>query len=307
MNNRKRRFVIWDVFTQTPFSGNQLAILPEADGLTDSEMQRIARETNFSETVFLFPTAGPDELSRIRARIFTPERELPFAGHPVLGTALFCYSVKPSPAITIELMSGPVRVTIDPSGGGRVFGEMRQAEPVFRVSQIDPAQLAAGVGMPQADLDPHLPVQIISTGLPYFIVAVRDSRVLRNLRVDWSRATEFRARFEDNPSLYFVTRDCGQSDARLQARCLDPEREDPATGSAAGCAAAWMLSHGITGDDERVIVHQGAEVMRPSRIFVRASRSPNGPTNIRVGGYAIEVARGEYSWESDDTENTAAI
>jgi trans-2,3-dihydro-3-hydroxyanthranilate isomerase len=142
------------------------------------------------------------------------------------------------------------------------------------------------------DLDPELPVETVSTGLPYTITPIRSLAVLRDVRIDPNRAVDYLAR-SGGKFFYFVSRETVDRNARLHARMLFYGNEDPATGSAAGCTAAWMVAHGVAQSDERVLIEQGIEMKRPSRIFVRASKTGNRVVNVRVGGNAVEVMRGE--------------
>jgi trans-2,3-dihydro-3-hydroxyanthranilate isomerase len=145
-----------------------------------------------------------------------------------------------------------------------------------------------------ADFDDSLPIETVSTGLPYTVTPLKSLAIAQNLQVNLSRAAEYLAKSRSK-FFYFVTRETVDHDARLHARMVFYNGEDPATGSAAGCTAAWMVAHGVAQADERVLIEQGLEMKRPSRIFVRASRSDNRVVNVRVGGNSVEVMRGELS------------
>jgi trans-2,3-dihydro-3-hydroxyanthranilate isomerase len=304
MPDRTYEFVQLDVFTQTALTGNPLAIFTDARGLNDGEMQALAREMNLSETTFILPRDPAIEAQEgKKVRIFTVTEELPFAGHPTLGTALHLYaseSVRDSKAsaeITLDLKAGkiPVRFTANSENAGRnrvdgqVFGEMRQRDPEFGVT-FSRQEVARVIGI-AADEIPW-PVQIVSTGLPFAIVGIRNQETLANLNFVPAQAAEFLKKTEAK-FFYFV---CPQRREKnrleVTARMFFYGGEDPATGSAAGCAASWMVQHGIAKSDEQVLIRQGVEIHRPSDIYVRATRGGQHVTNVRVGGYAVEVLRG---------------
>jgi len=282
----------WDVFTSTPLEGNSLAVIADARGLSDAEMQAIAKETNLSETTFIFPREPQTERERgVRVRIFTVEKELPFAGHPTLGTAFALRGQVGDQEIALELNVGKVPVRFVDSQDNPVFGEMTQIDPVFGV-QHDSEAVARATGLSLGDFDTSLPIQTVSTGVPFTVTPLKSLTIAQKLRVDLHGASEYLKK-SGGKFLYFVTRETVDPAAGLHARMLFYNGEDPATGSAAGCTAAWMVAHGVAEPDQRVLIEQGIEMQRPSRIFVRASRRDNGIVNVRVGGNAIEVIRAE--------------
>lgn len=289
--------VQWDVFSSRPLEGNSLAVFLDGRGLTDPEMQALAKEMNLSETTFILPRDSATERERgIRVRIFTVREELPFAGHPTLGTAFALRgrgSTEKTGAsqVVLELNVGKVPVTFEDSPDEPAFGEMTQVNPTFGI-QHEREAIAHATGLRTEDFDDSLPIETVSTGLPYTVTPLKSLAVIRNLQIDVKRATEYLAR-TDGRFFYFVTRETLDREARLHARMLFYNGEDPATGSAAGCTAAWMVAHGVAKPDERVLIEQGIEMKRPSRIFVRASRSDNRVVNVRVGGNAVEILRGE--------------
>ena len=294
MSKQARRLAMtqWDVFSSKALEGNSLAVFLDARGLSDAEMQEIAKEMNLSETTFILPR--PAEAGRergVRVRIFTVEEELPFAGHPTLGTAFALRGTSGAEEIVLDLNVGRVPVRFEDAADQPAFGEMTQVDPTFGIRH-DGEALARAIGLRIDDFDPSLPIETVSTGLPYTVVPLRSLDVIRKLRVNLVGAAEY---LEKNGAkfLYFVTRETVDRTARLHARMLFYNGEDPATGSAAGCAAAWMVAHGVAEPDQRVLIEQGVEMRRPSRIFVRASRHDNRIVNVRVGGNAIEVMRGE--------------
>ena len=294
MNKPSRRFAMtqWDVFTSTALEGNSLAVIADARGLSDAEMQAIAKEMNLSETTFILPREPQVERERgVRVRIFTVEEELPFAGHPTLGTAFALRGQTGAEEIALELNVGRVPVRFEDSQVEPVFGEMTQIDPVFGV-QHDREAVARAAGLSPDDFDPSLPIQTVSTGVPFTVTPLKSLAIASRLRIDVHR---FAAYLEKTGGkfLYFVTRETVDPASGLHARMLFYNGEDPATGSAAGCAGAWMVANGLAQPDQRVLIEQGIEMRRPSRIFVRASRRDNGIVNVRVGGNAIEVIRGE--------------
>ena len=282
----------WDVFSSKPLEGNSLAVFSDARGLSDTEMQSIAREMNLSETTFILPRDAETESQKgIRVRIYTVQEELPFAGHPTLGTAFSLRGNSSAKEITLDLNVGKVRVTFEETSGEPPFGEMTQIDPVFGV-QHDRETVARALGLKIEDFDPGLPIETVSTGLQFTITPLRSLAVIQKLRVNLAAGDEYLAK-TGGKFFYFVSHETVDPAARLHSRMMFYNGEDPATGSAAGCTAAWMAAHGVAQPDERVLIEQGIEMQRPSRIFVRASKRDNRVVNVRVGGNAVEVMRGE--------------
>lgn len=282
----------WDVFPSKPLEGNSLAVFFDGRGLSDAEMQSIAKEMNLSETTFILPRDAATERERgVRARIFTVQEELPFAGHPTLGTAFALRAQTGAEEIVLELNVGKVPVHFEHHEGEPAFGEMTQVDPTFGM-QHDRDLVAHATGLRPQDFDDSLPVQTVSTGVPFTVMPLKSLAATQNLQMDFSRSAEYLAR-SGGKFFYFVSRETVNPQARLHARMLFYNGEDPATGSAAGCTAAWMVAHGVAKPDERVLIEQGLEMRRPSRIFVRASRADNRVVNVRVGGNSVEIMRGE--------------
>jgi trans-2,3-dihydro-3-hydroxyanthranilate isomerase len=283
----------WDVFSSRPLEGNSLAVFSDARGLTDAEMQSLAKEMNLSETTFILPRDPATEKEKgIRVRIFTVQEELPFAGHPTLGTAFALRGQSGAKDVVLELNAGKVPVHFEDSKGEPPFGEMTQLDPTFGI-QHDREAVARATGLHAQDFDDSLPIQTVSTGVPFTVTPLKSLAVMRNFsQIDLNRASEYLAK-SSGKFFYFVTRETVDRNARLHARMLFYNGEDPATGSAAGCTAAWMVAHGVAQPDERVLIEQGVEMKRPSRIFVRASRTDNRVVNVRVGGHSVEIMRGE--------------
>jgi trans-2,3-dihydro-3-hydroxyanthranilate isomerase len=260
-------------------------------------MQALAREMNLSETTFILPDDTADKTCGVRVRIFTVQEELPFAGHPTLGTAFVLRGQSGAPEIRLNLNVGIVPVRFTEESAQPTFGEMTQKDPEFgAIHNVD--DIAHVMGLTAADFDSSVPIQTVSTGLPYTIVALRSLSTLQNLRLDLSRATEYLSR-SGGKFFYFICRETVDSKARLHARMIFYNGDDPATGSAAGCCVAWAVAHGVAASDERVLIEQGLEVHRPSSIFVRATKlddeRDNHVVNVRVGGNCVEVLRGEVT------------
>ena len=294
MTNPIRRLAMaqWDVFSSRKLEGNSLAVFSDGRGLTDAEMQSIAREMNLSESTFILPRDAATEREHgIRVRIFTVQEELPFAGHPTLGTAFALRGESGLPQVTLELNVGKVPVHFEDHAGEPPFGEMTQIDPTF-LTQHDREAVARATGISIQNFDESLPIETVSTGVPFTVTPLKSLTVIQNLQVDLAGAAEYLAK-SAGKFFYFVTRETVDRDARLHARMLFYNGEDPATGSAAGCAAAWMVARGVAQSDERVMIEQGIEMKRPSRIFVRASQRDNRVVNVRVGGHSVEIMRGE--------------
>ena len=292
---RRFPFEQLDVFTSRPLEGNSLAVFPDGRGLSDDEMQALAREMNLSETTFILPRESSIERERgVRVRIFTVQEELPFAGHPTLGTAFQLRGSTGAHEVAPELNVGKVPVRFEEPAGQPVFGEMTQIDPQFG-ERHDREAVVRASGLRDGDIDPSLPIQTISTGVPFTVVSLRGLDIMRDLHLDLKSSTEYLER-SGGKFFYFVTRETEDPAARLHARMMFYNGEDPATGSAAGCAAAWMVAHGVAQPEERVLIEQGIEMKRPSRIFVRASRRDDRVVNVRVGGNVVQVLRGEVSF-----------
>jgi len=301
MPARTYEFIQLDVFTQTPLSGNPLAIFPDARGLTDAEMQALAREMNLSETTFILPRdAATEAREGKKVRIFTVEAELPFAGHPTLGAALYLYASesKKLAEITLDLKAGkiPVRFTANSgnTGGdrvdGQVFGEMRQRDPEFG-TPLSTEDVARVIGIAVDEIPSEWPIQPVSTGLTFTIVPFRNRQTLSDLKFSYIQAAEFLKKTGAN-FFYFLCPERREGQLKARARMFFYGGEDPATGSAAGCAASWMVQHGVAKTDEQVVIRQGVECRRPSEMHVRATREGGRVSNVRVGGYAVEILRG---------------
>jgi trans-2,3-dihydro-3-hydroxyanthranilate isomerase len=289
MSVRRLPFVQVDVFTSRPLEGNALAVFTDARALSASEMQAIARETHLSETTFVLPDPAAPPGAPVRVRIFTVSEELPFAGHPTLGTAAVLR--RGEREVKLSLGVGEIPVRFEDRADG-LFGEMRQRDPSFGPLRSR-EEVASATGLALDDIASDVPVQTVSTGIPFTIVPVRRLAALTALRLDLARAEEYLAR-TGATFFYFVARETVDPSARLHARMIFYGGEDPATGAAAGSCAAWMRRHGLAGPGEQVAIEQGLEASRPSRLLVRASGEGERVTDVHVGGNVVEVARGEY-------------
>jgi trans-2,3-dihydro-3-hydroxyanthranilate isomerase len=269
-------FYIVDVFAEERYAGNQLAVVLGAGDLSSGEMQRMASEMNYSETSFVLSGEGDAH----RVRIFTPTEELPFAGHPTLGTAYVIQHTiirEPAERLVIEVPAGRIPVDL-----GEVLW-MRQLPPTFG-EERDREAAARSLGLKECDLDPELPVETVSTGIPFLIVPLRDLDALRRCRPPGMRE-----------SIYaFCPGSHGDGPGDLSARMFAGGigvAEDPATGSAAGCLAAYLVEHRGAPVDLRV--EQGYEIGRSSLLHLRARRDETGTVQVSVGGRVQMVARGE--------------
>jgi len=299
---RRLGFVTADVFTEQAFGGNPLAVFPAAGGLDDATMQAIARELNLSETVFVLPPA--DRAHTRRLRIFTPGTELPFAGHPTLGTAHVLVAlgeVRPEAGriarLVLEEGVGPVPVTVHCENGRPVHAELTAARaPETGPAAPDAAAVAAMLALEVGDLaGGGAGIEAVSSGVPFLIVPVRDREALGRARLRrdlWEQT--LRAHWA--PQVYLITRDVQRPDADLRARMFAPAMgidEDPATGAAASALGGYLAAR--AGGDEAELswtVEQGVEMGRPSLLQVTARRQGGAVTEVRVGGSSVMVAEG---------------
>jgi trans-2,3-dihydro-3-hydroxyanthranilate isomerase len=292
-----------DVFAENPLEGNALAIFTDARGLSTDEMQAFARETNLSETTFIFPRAPEIERERgVQVRIFLTTEEVPFAGHPTLGTASWLYCNHPvfrdAEQITLDLGIGPITVRFTPPQYCEqgVFGTMRQNDPTFgeiRNSREDRDALAAALNLSADDLDPDLPAQVISTGMAFCIVPLRSLDVAARLRIPPQAARPY---LDSIGAKFFhcITRAHANSGADWHARMQFDTGEDAATGSASGCTAAYLVRHNLAASGQPIVIEQGIEMLRPSRIHVSAAIEKGIVTKVFVGGRTIPVANGRF-------------
>ena len=240
----------------------------------------------------------------VKVRIFLPNQEVPFGGHPTLGTAIALYNVQRKlrkrgvgqrqsiSQISLDLRVGKIPLDFREDTSGNVFGEMLQVEPIFR--PIHDRETVAGLlGLKDSDIRADWPIQTVSTGLPFAIVPVKRLSTLESLDLDLSKVCAYLGRQTPKCDFYYVTRDTQDPEVVLRARSTFPNREDPATTAAAGSTAAWTVRYEIMRTEETAQIAQGVEIKRPSRISVRASKIGQQITNVRVGGNAVEVTIGE--------------
>lgn len=283
-----------DVFTREPFTGNPLAVFADAQGLDERLMQRFAFELGFSETTFVLPATrrGCD----VRVRIFTPRREIPLAGHPVIGTAfVLAQEGRANERICFELAAGPTPVeSLDGPDGGRIW-RMEQPRPRFGPALGDRKAVAAALGLAPADLADALPIEPVATGLPFAMVELASLDALARARLDPAAWSALGAPAAEAIPYLFVRTGPGAAQARMFAPG-EGIAEDPATGSAAGPLGAFLLAHGVLapGADgvARLEVAQGLEMGRPSRIFIEVEGEGREVRAVRVGGAAVAVGGG---------------
>ena len=300
-------YFVVDVFTETPLAGNPLAVVLNTRGLTTERMQAIAREFNLSETTFIERrSAALERAEGVRVRIFTTQEELPFAGHPTLGTASVLKMIAPETLrgdtvtlagniVTLALGVGPVPVRFASSAadGAAIFGEMTQREPEFG-AELDAAEVAPLLGLALEDMDPALPPQVVSTGAPFAIVALKKIEALARLKVDQDAAKAW-LRKRGARWFYVLARalDQNENPTKWRARMQFYGGEDPATGSAAGCAISYLVARGAVPSGARVHVRQGLEMGRPSDLFLSAKKDVPRVTDVRVAGSTVLVAKGQ--------------
>ena len=272
--------MVVDVFTDVPLEGNPVAVFIDAEGVSTETMQRVARELNLSETVFLLP--GEDGAHH-RARIFTPTLELPFAGHPVLGTAFLVAKRQSIDTVRLLTGMGVVSVALQRRAGALVFGEMQQPLPTW--GPFDrPDELLAALGVAGSEL----PIEAYDNGARHAFVALGDEAAVARLRPDMAALGVLG---QVGVSCFAI------ADGHVKTRMFGPGlgvAEDPATGSAAGPLAVHLARHGATAFGDRIEIHQGAEIGRPSILHARAEGSADRLARVVVGGAAVIVARGEY-------------
>jgi len=291
---RRYELVQVDVFTRVRFGGNQLAVLPRAEGLSDDEMQAIAREMNFSETTFVLPPTDPTADARVR--IFTPGRELPFAGHPVVGTGFVLARERQQRSLRLEVKIGTLGVEADPGDGAVGSAEMEQPVPTFEAApNADPAVLAGLLGLDASDVVAETPAEVGSAGNPFLYVRLRSLDAVRRAR---GVPDAFEAYFAGHgyAAVYLFTTETVDPQATAHARMFSlalgsSVREDPATGSASGPAAGYLARHGLAGPG-RMLLEQGFEMLRPSLIDVTLEVAGDAVTAVKVGGGVVLVAEG---------------
>ena len=288
----KLRYAIVDVFTNVRWTGNPLAVVPDASCLSPADMQAIAREMNFSETTFILRRAQSlEEQQGIAVRIFTPKEEIPFAGHPTLGTAWILRLSDNRSTVTLDLKGGRVPVTFHQTKTG-LFSEMLQPEPTFG-REHSREVIAKLAGVDAHDLVDDVPVETVSTGRPKIIVPLRSLAAIRRVKPDFAAIESYCRTTDGATGFYYVTRETENREARIHARNILSWTEDPVTGSAGGACIAWMVKHGWGQSGERIMIEQGSEVTRPGAMFGSAVLKNGSPTEVRLGGQCVISAEGD--------------
>jgi trans-2,3-dihydro-3-hydroxyanthranilate isomerase len=271
------RYVIADVFTRTPLTGNQLAVFTDARGLDGENMQALTLELGFSESVFVLPA---EQGGTARIRIFNPREEMPFAGHPVLGTAFVLGAPLQRGVVELETGVGIVSVVLERDEGGAIaFGRMRQ--PVPTVEAADERAVLAALGVPRSEL----PVELYDNGARHVVVVLESEAALAALRPGGDAVAALGV-----TGLNAIV----GSDGSWRSRMFWEGGEDAATGSAAGPVACHLARHGAVGWGEEIVIVQGVEMGRPSTLHARADGRDGTIEAVEVGGSAVVVARGEF-------------
>jgi trans-2,3-dihydro-3-hydroxyanthranilate isomerase len=305
---RLLKFYQTDVFTEDPFGGNPVAVFPDAHGLADHQLQQIAREMNLSETVFVLPPT--DQAAVVRLRIFTPTQEIPFAGHPVLGTFYVLAQlglVAATDGITRVMQEcniGLFPVELYAQDGKLTRVVMTQPKPEF-LGPVDAMEdvykIAGALGVAKyAITDMKWPIEVVSTGLPVLIVPVRTLTAVRSIQPNASAIMDICSRFGANGIMVFTTVTVEPS-STVHARMFAPSigiLEDPATGSASGALGAYLVQKGVVdvAPTTDIVVEQGYEIERPSQIFVRVESDDDIIKTVKVGGQCVMVVEGTLTF-----------
>ena len=301
--SRKLDYSVLDVFAEHPLQGNPLAVFHDARSLSDDEMQSLARELNLAETTFILPSDDPedDRANGVRVRIFTTQEELPFAGHPTLGTASWLYfnhpTLRGATSLTLRLKVGPISVHFEPRSEAElgVRATMRQNDPVFGLTHDRP-DVARAIGMSADDLLPGYAPRTVSTGMAFCIVPLRSVEVASRLAMSQSTARQWLA--ASDAKFFYCIAPCPPSEdpnaPHWHARMQFYSGEDPATGSAAGCCISWLVMSGLVQSEANTIIEQGVEIFRASRITAQAKVMGEQVTQVLVAGRTIPVASGSF-------------
>ncbi len=300
---RELPYSVLDVFAERPLEGNPLAVFHDARGLSTAEMQALARETNLSETTFVLPAADParDREQGVEVRIFTTEEELPFAGHPTLGTATWLRlhhpTLEAAATVTLRLKVGPVPVSFaaEADGGPGLYASMLQPDPLFG-EEFDPAEIARVIGVEPSAMLAGVRPQAVSTGNAFCIVPLQSLQALQALAIPQREASAW-LRQRGIRWFYCIARS-PDGEGTWHARMQWNGGEDPATGSAAGPCIAWLVRAGLAPPATDTTLLQGIEIQRPSRLVVQASlmggRAGTTVYGVRVAGRTIPVAAGRF-------------
>jgi trans-2,3-dihydro-3-hydroxyanthranilate isomerase len=301
---RSLKFYQADVFTSQPFGGNPVAVFPDANGLTEEQLQKIAREMNLSETVFVFPPGDPAAV--VRLRIFTPTQEIPFAGHPVVGAMYVLAQIgsvaapEPVTRVLYECNIGVFPVELHARDGQVNRVVMTQPQPQF-VGKVESTEdvykVAGSLGISKPVIvETKWPLEVVSTGLPVLIVPVRTLTAVRSITANDEAIVDLCGRFGTNGIMVFTTVTV-EPFASVHARMFAPSigiSEDPATGSAGGALGAYLVHHGIVevAPTTELIIEQGYEIDRPSSILVQVESDDDMIQSVKVGGQCVMVAEG---------------
>jgi len=293
---KEKTFYIVDVFAEEKFAGNQLAVVRDAAGLSDSDMQNITKEMNYSETTFILSddrnNGGYD------VRIFTPAQEVPFAGHPTLGTAYIIQQEiikEPLEKIILNLKVGQIPVTFNYVGKEKNVLRMKQIEPTFGQT-IEPEQISQVLGINTGDINERFPIQEVSTGMFFIIVPLETLDAVKRAKIDKDKYFKLIENRQAKAILVFCPETYSKENdlnVRVFVDCYGIP-EDPATGSGNGCLAGYLVKHRYFGKDQIDIrTEQGYEIGRPSLLYLRA-KDTKGQIDISVGGKVVMVAQGEF-------------
>lgn len=298
MVNQELEFHILDVFAESKFAGNQLAVVMDASRLSSSKMQSLAREFHFSETTFITSKGNNRIQEAYSVRIFTPEKELPFAGHPTLGTAFAIQQFiirKKVPKVTLHLKVGKIPVTFNYDSRGKPgILWMRQNEPTFGSGRFAPTTISNVLGIGNEGIDARFPIQEVSTGVPFIIVPLRSLEWLKRCRTDRRAYFELVEKTSAKSILVFSP-EAYKKGSDLAVRVFTEYYgipEDPATGSGNGCLAAYLSKQKYFGKSSvKAAVDQGYEIARPSKLYLETVVK-NGSITVSVGGKVVSVAHG---------------
>lgn len=298
---KSARYVIADVFTDRQFGGNQLAVFYEAEGIDSATMQNIARETNYSETTFLLP---PERGGDFRLRIFTPQRELPFAGHPIVGTANVIVTRRmkewsdPLTSVTLETGAGDILVRVRTSGGEAGHTEMNQPLPQVKARFADIERFARALSIDQSEIaKTELPIEAIHNGITTVVVPVASIETVRKIKID-TGAIESICEELDAETVTVFTRETINQSSTAHCRVFAPAAgvaEDAATGSANGPLGFYIVRHRLVDvqPTTRIISEQGYEMNRPSTLYIEVDSDRDAITGVRVGGGVVICGQGE--------------
>jgi trans-2,3-dihydro-3-hydroxyanthranilate isomerase len=289
-------FFIVDVFAERKYAGNQLAVFAQAGHISAAQMQKMAKEMNYSETTFILSSEPRN--GGYDARIFTPDREIPFAGHPTLGTAFIVQQEiigQPVEKVILNLKVGQIPVAFSYTQGEPDQLQMKQKEPAFG-SKLGADSIAEVLGLEEKELDDHFPVEEVSTGLPFVIVPLKTLDSLKRIQIDRNRCYRLTETLNAKAFLAF----CPQTHHEHNDLCVRVFAdyygvpEDPATGSANGCLAGYLVKHGYFGKNSIDIrIEQGYEIGRPSLLLLKAQERQKA-IEVFVAGKVIKIARGEF-------------